>query len=467
MSPTDTDSEVVRLLGELIRFDTTNWGGGRSRGERACTEFVADTLRAAGWEPEILARPDAPERTNLLLRVAGTEPGLPGILVQGHLDVVPAEAEQWSHDPFAAEVVDGYLYGRGAQDMKDACAMSLATALQWAAEGVRPRRDVLFAFVADEEDTGAYGAEWLVEAHPDRFAGIGCTIGESGGHCEPMRTAAGEPVHLYPVACAERGSMHLRITARGASGHGSRPSGEDAIARLLAAVNRLAGYLWPLHLSPVVRAQLIASARALGLPAAVVADLDATDAVDAIDAGPAEAAVQAVIAALGDEAGPLPWTIRASATPTMLDAGYKVNVIPGVATAEFDVRCPPGFVDQLDATLAELLGPPGPRGDGALEWEHSTYQPPVNAPLDGPWLAAIRRVIGEFDPLGVVIPGCLGGGTDAKAFARIGIPGYGFTPLGPDPEGRRSEGQHGVDERVPVAGLVTGQRMLRRFLETA
>ncbi|OYO03121.1 hypothetical protein CGZ95_04865 [Enemella evansiae] len=461
MSPTETDGDtapdVVRLCGELIRFDTTNWGGGRARGERACTEFVADTLRTAGWQPEILARPDAPERTNLLLRVAGYEPELPGVLVQGHLDVVPAEAEQWTHDPFAGEVADGYLYGRGAQDMKDACAMSLSTLLQWARDGVRPRRDVLFAFVADEEDTGAYGAEWLVDTYPDRFAGIGCTIGESGGHCEALRTATGEAVHLYPVACAERGSMHLRLTAHGASGHGSRPTGADAISRLLAAVTRLREYHWPLHLAPVVRAQLTESARALELPAEVVTDLAATDEATA------EAAVRAVIAALGDDAGPLPWTIRASATLTMLDAGYKVNVIPGMATAEFDVRCPPGFVDQLDATLAELLGP---RSGDALAWEHSTYQPPVAAPLDGPWLAAIRRVIGEFDPLGTVIPGCLGGGTDAKAFARIGIPGYGFTPLGPDPDGRRSEGQHGVDERVPVASLVTGQQMLRRFLET-
>lgn len=448
-----TDSEVVALLGELIRFDTTNWGGGRARGERDCTEFVAETLRSVGWQPEVLARSDAPERTNLLLRVEGSRPDLPGILVQGHLDVVPAEAADWSHHPFAGEVADGYLYGRGAEDMKDACAMSLGTALQWAREGVRPRRDVLFAFVADEEDTGAYGAEWLVDAHPDRFAGIGCALGESGGRCQVVRDIGGDLVHLYPVACAERGSMHLRLTARGTAGHASRPTGEDAITRLLRAATRLAGHRWPLHLSPVVRAQLLATAHALGLPEQVTLDLEAT----AEDR--AQAAVQAVIDALGEDAGALPWTIRASSTLTMLEAGYKVNVIPSEATAEFDVRCPPGFVEELDANLADLLA-------GEVEWRHTTYQPPVSAPLDGPWLAAIREVVAEFDPLGVVVPGCLGGGTDAKAFARLGIPGYGFTPLGPDPDDRRAGGEHGVDERVPIASLVTGQQMLRRFLET-
>ncbi|WP_460765961.1 M20/M25/M40 family metallo-hydrolase [Mariniluteicoccus flavus] len=436
-------TEVIEILRTLIRFDTTNHGRGNARGERECAEWIAARLREVGHEPVIVARDDAPERANVVVRVPGRDRSLPGLVVQGHLDVVPAEPEQWSMDPFAAEVRDGYVYGRGASDMKDACAMTLTTLLEWGREGVVPQRDIVAAFLADEEDQGAWGAEWLVAERPDLFAGCGASIGESGAYFTPVDHADGSTVRLYPIACAERGTMHLRLTARGVSGHGSRPTGEDAVRRLIEAVHRIATYAWPLALSPVVRAQLEQTAAAIGLEA----DLSS------------EESILALIDRIGASAEVARYTIRGSSTPTMLEAGYKVNVVPGVAYAEVDVRCPPGFHDAMETTLAELVGPD-------VEWAYTAHQPPVESPVDSEWFAAMAASVRAYDPEAVVVPYCMGGGTDSKAFAKLGLQTYGFTPLGPDPENRRSEGQHSTDERTPVAAVVIGQRMLRAFLET-
>lgn len=437
------DRDPIALLQQLIRFDTTNHGGGRARGETPCALWIADLLRQAGLEPIVLHRPDAPTRANCVVRVPGSDASLPGLVVHAHLDVVPCDPEEWSVDPFAGVVRDGYVWGRGAADMKDVVASLLATLLAWADEGVRPRRDLVVAFVADEEDAGAWGAEWLVAEHPELFAGCVAAVGEDGAWCVPVRAASGEVVRLYPVACAERGTMHIRLTARGTGGHGSRPSGDDAVHRLVAALGRIGGYRWPLRVSPVVRAQLEQTAAALGTT------------VDVDD----EASIEALLDLLGDAAGALRHTIRASSTPTMLQAGSKVNVVPSVATAAVDVRCPPGAADEVEATLADLIGP-------GVEWEFTSHQLPVESDPGAAWVEAMRAAVAASDPDGVVVPSCLGGGTDAKAFAKLGLATYGFTPLGPDPEGRRPEGVHAADERTPVASLRWGQRVLRRFLES-
>jgi acetylornithine deacetylase/succinyl-diaminopimelate desuccinylase-like protein len=436
----DRPNEVVDLLSTLIGFDTTNWGRGRSAGERPAAQWVADRLSAAGWAPQVLARDDAPDRANVVLRVPGMRRDLPALLVHGHLDVVPAEAADWSVDPFGGLVRDGYVWGRGAADMKDMCAMTLAALLRWKRTGVRPRRDILVAFVADEEAGGRYGAHWLVRAHPEVFAGVEAAIGESGGMFRWLRHGD-HSVRAYPVGTAERGSMHLRLTARGATGHASRPGAATAVSLLIDALHRLLHHRWPMHLSPPVRAQLAGTAEALGL----VVDLDT------------EAGVEACLERLGYAADVARFTVRASTTPTMLNAGYKVNVIPGTATAEVDVRCPPGFAEELEATLPQLVG-------DQVELEFTSHALPISAPMDGPWFQAIRDVVHRADPEAVVIPYCMGGGTDAKAFARLGIAGYGFAPLGEDREGRIREGVHGVDERVPVASLLWGSRVLDDFL---
>lgn len=435
--------DPIALLQQLVRFDTTNFGAGRSAGETACAEWIAGLLRGAGYEPVLLHRADAPERANCILRVPGTDADLPGLVMHGHLDVVPCDPDEWSVDPFAGVVRDGYVWGRGVADMLDAVAMMLATLLAWADEGVRPRRDVVFAFVADEEDEGAWGAEWLVAEHPELFEGCEAAVSEDGAWCTPVVTASGETVRLYPIACAERGTLHIALTAGGVGGHGSRPSGDDAVHRLVEAVHRIGNHRWPLRLSNVVSAQIEATASALGLQ---------------VDLGD-EASIQAVIDALGDAAGALRYTIRASSTPTMLEAGSKVNVVPSVARAAVDVRCPPGAVAEVEATLAELVGPD-------VEWAYTSHQLPVESDPDAPWMEAMRAAVAASDPEGVVVPYCMGGGTDAKAFAKLGMATYGFTPLGPDPQGRRPAGVHAADERNPVAAIEWGAVVLRRFLES-
>lgn len=435
--------DVVELLRSLIRHDTTNRAPGDAEGELDAARWVEGLLRGAGLEPVLLAREDAPHRANVVVRVPGRDRSLPGLLVHAHLDVVPAEADRWSVQPFAGELRDGWVWGRGAVDMKDMCAMVLAVLLDWGATGRRPRRDVVVAFVADEETDGSYGAQWLVDSHPGLFEGVEAGIGESGGSIEELRSVDGRPVLLSRVSAGERGTLHLRLTALGTSGHGSRPNGDNPVLALVEALHRIGRHRWPLHLSELVRGQLQGTADALGHEVDLSSD----------------AGVEAALETLGEAAEVAHHTVRASTTPTVVRAGYKVNVIPGEAVAEVDVRCPPGYTEQLLAALPALVG-------DRVRFEHTVLNPPVEAPVDSPWFAAIRDAIEAEVPGVVVVPRCLGGGTDAKAFSTLGIACYGFAPLSLDPDGRTPGGMHGVDERVPVASLRGGLRILTRFLDT-
>lgn len=427
------------LCAELIRFDTSNYGEGKSNGERAAADYLLNHLTEAGYDAVLLGPEET--RSSVVVRVQGTDPTLPGLLVHAHLDVVPAEPEQWSMDPFAGTITDGYIYGRGAADMKDMAAMTLATLLNWAEEGIRPRRDIVVAFVADEEDKGDYGALWLAAEHPGLFAGVEAAIGESGGHATLLEAADGSTVRLYPVAAGERGTLHLRVRAEGISGHGSRPVPVNAVSNLIEAVSRVDNYSWPLVLTPVVRRYIAETTAALGY----AADLDS------------EAGVEAAIDAMGEAGTVARVTVRCSATPTVLRAGYKVNVIPGVAEADIDIRCLPGTEEETLATVRQLLGP-------EVTTSFLSHQPPVQSPVDSPWFSAMRDALLRHDPDAVVVPMCMGGGTDAKAFAPLGISCYGFAPLATDPEGRTIQGVHGVDERVPVAAVRGGQLILQDFL---
>ncbi|MFE9792451.1 M20/M25/M40 family metallo-hydrolase [Streptomyces goshikiensis] len=429
--------EAVEFTSGLIRIDTTNRGGGDCR-ERPAAEYVAERLAGAGPEPVLLER--TPGRTNVVARIEGTDPAAEALLVHGHLDVVPADASEWSVHPFSGEVRDGVVWGRGAVDMKNMDAMVLAVVRAWARRGVRPRRDVVIAYTADEEDSAVDGSGFLADRHPHLFEG--CTEGLSESGAFTLHTAPGQA--LYPIAAGERGTAWLKLTARGTVGHGSKPNRANAVTRLAAAVSRIGAYEWPVRLTGTVAACITELAAQQGLsvdPRARDFDLDGL--LDKL--GPAAALVEA--------------TLRNSTNPTMLSAGYKLNVIPGEATAYVDGRMLPGGEAEFIATLDELTGPD-------VRWEFHHREVALEAPVDGRTYAVLRESVERFDPGARVVPFCMAGGTDAKQFSRLGITGYGFSPLRLPPGFDYWSLFHGVDERVPVDALHFGVRVLDHALRT-
>ncbi|MEV7199502.1 M20/M25/M40 family metallo-hydrolase [Streptomyces griseoluteus] len=426
--------EVVEFTSELIRIDTTNRGGGDCR-ERPAAEYAAERLAGAGLEPLVLER--TPGRGNVVARVAGTDPSADALLVHGHLDVVPAEPADWSVHPFSGEVRDGVVWGRGAVDMKNMDAMILAVLRGWARQGVRPRRDLVIAFTADEEASAEDGSGFLADRHPELFEGCTEAIGESGAFTFHDGTGR----EIYPVAAGERGTGWLRLRAGGRAGHGSKVNRENAVTRLAAAVTRIGEHQWPLRITPTVRAALTELAELYGVEA------DFAD-------------VELLLDKLGPAAKLVEATVRNSANPTMLDAGYKVNVIPGEAHAHIDGRFLPGGEEEFESTLDRLTGPD-------VDWEYVHHEVALQAPVDAPLFSRMRSAVEEFAPGAHVVPYCMSGGTDAKQFSRLGITGYGFAPLRL-PEGFDYQALfHGVDERVPVEALRFGVRVLDRFLRTA
>ncbi|MER5883155.1 M20/M25/M40 family metallo-hydrolase [Streptomyces sp. NPDC001941] len=430
--------EVVDFTSELIRVDTTNRGAGDCR-ERPAAEYAAEKLAGAGLEPLLLER--TPGRTNVVARIEGTDPSADALLVHGHLDVVPAEPADWSVHPFSGEVRDGVVWGRGAIDMKNMDAMVLSVVRSWARTGTRPRRDIVIAFTADEEASAVDGSGYLADHHPGLFEGCTEGVSESGA----FTFHAGPGLALYPIAAGERGTAWIELTAHGKAGHGSKVNQANAVSRLAAAVARIGDHTWPVRLTPTVRAALAELAAVHGIETDVHApDFDADLLLDKL--GPAAALVAP--------------TVRNSANPTMLNAGYKINVIPGHAVAHVDGRVLPGGEDEFRETLDRLTGP-------HVDWEFQHREVALQAPVDSPTYARMRAAIERFDPAARVVPYCMSGGTDAKQFSRLGITGYGFSPL-KLPVGFDYQALfHGVDERVPVDALHFGVRALDHFLQTA
>ncbi|MET9517554.1 M20/M25/M40 family metallo-hydrolase [Streptomyces sp. NPDC002994] len=431
--------EVVTFTSDLIRIDTTNRGGGDCR-ERPAAEYVAERLADAGLEPVLLER--TPGRTNVVARIAGTDPSADALLVHGHLDVVPAEPADWSVHPFSGEVRDGVVWGRGAVDMKNMDAMILAVVRAWARTGTRPRRDIVLAFTADEEASAVDGSGFLAADHPELFEGCTEGISESGAYT----FHAGPGLEIYPIAAGERGTGWLKLTGIGTAGHGSKVNRDNAVSRLAAAIARIGAYEWPVRLTPTVRASLT--------------ELAALHHLDAPDFDAPDFDVDALLNKLGPAAALVEATVRGSANPTMLDAGYKVNVIPGRATAYVDGRFLPGGEEEFRQTLDLLTG-------DQVDWEFHHRETALEAPTDSPTYAKLRAAVEHFAPGGHVVPYCMSGGTDAKQFSRLGITGYGFSPLKLPVDFDYQALFHGVDERVPVEALHFGVRVLDHYLKTA
>ncbi|WP_182901642.1 M20/M25/M40 family metallo-hydrolase [Microbispora sp. H10830] len=429
MTPRYGEDEVAELCRDLIRIDSVNAGDNAGPGEREAAEYVAGKLSEVGLEPTILE--SDPGRANVVARVEGTDPGRDALVLHGHLDVVPFDADDWTHHPLSGEIADGCVWGRGAVDMKDMDAMILAVVRRRLSEGRRPPRDVVLVFTADEEAGGHYGAQWLAERHPEVFEGCTEAIGEVGGF-----SVTTEKGRLYLIEAAEKGIAWMRLTAKGRAGHGSMLNDDNAVTELAEAVGRLGRHKWPVRLTPTVQA--------------FFEEVFGTE-VKAEDA-------EAAVATLGPLARMIGATLRNTTNPTMLQAGYKANVIPQIATAHVDGRFLPGYEDEFFQTVDELLGPNVTR-------EFVYHDVAVETPFKGPLVKAMADALHEEDPGSRAVPYTLSGGTDLKAFSRLGISGYGFAPLRL-PEGLDFSGMfHGVDERVPVDSLRFGVRVLDRFLE--
>ena len=430
------EDEVVGLASDLIRIDTTNTGDPDTLvGERAAAEYVAGKLDEVGFEITYLES-GAPGRGNVVARLPGADSGRGALLVHGHLDVVPADAAEWSVHPFSGAVHDGYLWGRGAVDMKDMVAMTLAVARRFRRDGVIPPRDLVFAFLADEEAGGLQGSHWLVEHRPELFDGCTEAVSEVGGFSLTVRDGR----RLYLIQTAEKGIAWMRLRVRGRAGHGAVVHEDNAVTTLCEAVSRLGNHRFPLVMTDSVREFLAAVGEETGL------DFSGDD-------------LEGAVAKLGALARIIGATLRDTANPTMLDAGYKPNVIPSSAEAVVDCRVLPGRLAAFEREVDELLGP-----DVTREWV--VHQPPVETTFDGDLVTAMDAAILQEDPGARTVPYMMFGGTDAKAFSKLGMRCFGFSPLRLPADLDFGSLFHGVDERVPVDGLIFGTRVLDRFLRS-
>lgn len=431
-----TDSavdEVVDLCRDLLRIDTTNTGDtATSAGERRAAEYVAEQLSDVGLTPYIVE--SEPGRASVVARFEGSDPSREALLIHGHLDVVPADPTEWSTHPFGGEIRDGYLWGRGAIDMKDFDAMVLAVVRQWRREGRTPPRDLVLAFLADEEAGGRLGAHHLVDHHPELFDGCTEAVGEVGG----FSYTVSPDQRLYLIETAQKGLDWLRLHARGRPGHGSFVHDDNAVTALAEAVARLGRHRFPVVVTPTVRRFLAELADVLHI------EIDPDD-------------PESAIVKLGPIAALIGATIRNTANPTRLEAGYKDNVIPSRASATIDCRTLPGQADTFVEQLRAVVGPD-------VEIEFLQRQPALETPFEGALVRSMSTALLAEDPGARAIPYMLSGGTDAKAFSRLGMRCYGFAPLRLPADLNFGALFHGVDERVPVEGLEFGVRVLDRFL---
>ncbi|WP_227820210.1 M20/M25/M40 family metallo-hydrolase [Agromyces aureus] len=453
------EREALRYIRELIRIDSVNTGDPRTigDGEARAARLVHAALAEVGLESEFIE--STPGRGNVVARLRGAgpdggEPERGALVVHAHLDVVPVDGQDWRYPPFGAEIHDGLLYGRGAVDMKNFAGVLVAVARAFVREGFVPQRDLVFAFFADEEAGGVWGAKWLVEHRPDLFAGATEALSEVGGFSVPIPAAsasrapdaAGAPGRhrrAYLVATAEKGVAVARVTARGRPGHGSRPTSDNPVVRVARAVAAIGDHQFPFTRTPALETFLQRFGEARGLAFAAAA-----------------ADVEAELAELGFTGSLLGAGARDTASPTVLEAGSKTNVIPGVATASLDLRVLPGHEETFIDELRAVVGPD-------VELEVSRWIAPIASPVDAPIVAAMQRAIEADDPEGLVVPYLLPASTDNKHLSRLGIAGYGFVPLRV-PDDFDVFGQfHTADEHIPVDALTFSVRVTERLLRLA
>jgi acetylornithine deacetylase/succinyl-diaminopimelate desuccinylase-like protein len=423
--------ETARIARDLIRFDTTNYGEGRSNGETEAAEYLGALLEGLGLTTTYV---DAAEgRTSVVARVSGSDPSLPALVVHGHSDVVPADPANWSVDPFGGEIIDGMLWGRGAVDMKNTDAMIIGALTDILGSGGQPKRDLVVAFFSDEENGGVFGSHYLVDTHPDLFAGATEAISEVGGYSVTLNGQ-----RAYLLQTGEKALIWIKLIARGTAAHGSRVIHNNAVTKLAEAVAAVGRRDWPIHLTATTEQLVGELARIMG--------------ADVTQVGPED-----IVLSTGTAAGFIQASLRTTTNPTLLKAGYKHNVIPDVAEALIDIRTLAGDEDVVLAEVRELVG-----DDIEIVVMHQDIG--LDTPFEGPLVEAMVGALQSHDPGAPVLPYLLSGGTDNKALAKLGITGYGFAPLQLPAELDFPAMFHGVDERVPLDALVFGRRVLGELL---
>ena len=427
----ELEADVVNLCQELIRIPSVNFGEGKGD-EEAIAQFVAAKLAEVGIQSQIFE--SAPKRCTVVANYDGEDGALPGLVVHGHLDVVPANAEDWSVDPFSGLIKENCIWGRGAVDMKNMNAMILGVFRLWARHGFRPQRKMVIVFFGDEEAGGIFGSRWMAEKHPEVFARCTEAVSEVGGFSFTLSSGR----RIYLIETSEKGIEWMKLTAHGLAGHGSMVNRENAVTRLAEAIARIGNFKWPQRLTKTNERFLSKVAELTGKR------------FDKEDLAP-------VISELGSMSRMIGATLNNTANPSMLEAGYKANVIPQTASAVVDGRTIPGYEAELLDTVKELAG------------EHVTVETlvsdiPLEVDFEGPLVEKMISAIKSEDPEGIPVPFLMSGGTDNKALAKLGIAGYGFSPLKLPPDLDFMALFHGVDERVPIDSLKFGARALQNFL---
>ncbi|MEJ6607163.1 MAG: M20/M25/M40 family metallo-hydrolase [Candidatus Planktophila sp.] len=426
------EDEAVTICQDLIRIPSVNFGEGKGD-ESAVAKYIVDSLAEVGIESRIYE--SAPNRCNVIARLPGADRTRPGLVVHGHIDVVPANADDWSVDPFAGEIKDGAIWGRGAVDMKNVDAMILAIVRDWARRKYQPPRDIVLAFFADEEAGMTFGSRYMSAKHPEVFAGCTEAISEVGG----FSVTVADGKRLYFVEAAQKGIHWMRLTAQGRAGHGSMINDENAVSDLSEAVAKIGRHEWPQRYTQTVKNLFRQIARVTGK------EYDETD-------------LRPLLKEIGSTARMIGATLQNTANPTMLNAGYKANVIPGTASAVIDGRFLPGYEDELNETIRAIVGPD-------ILVETISHDIALEVSFDSPLVEAMKAALIAEDPEGIPVPYLMSGGTDNKALSELGIVGYGFSPLQLPADLDFMSLFHGVDERVPISGLKFGVRVLSNFLE--
>ena len=426
------EEETIRICQELIRIPSVNYGEGKGD-EKAVAAYVVESLAEVGITAKTYE--SAPSRVNVVAKIKGSDSSRPGLVVHGHIDVVPAEAKDWSVDPFSGEIKDGFIWGRGAVDMKNVDAMILAIVRKWTREGYVPPRDIVLAFFADEEAGSEYGSRYMTANHPEVFAGCSEAVSEVGGFSIALKNGK----RMYIIETAQKGIHWFKLTAKGTAGHGSMINKDNSLTALGEAVAKLGNHVWPQRYTATVKSLFANVAKLTGKK------------YDEADFRP-------LLEEFGPAAKMFGATLQNTANPTMLSSGYKANVIPQKASAVVDGRFLPGYEDEFNQTIREIVGPD-------IEIETLTHDISLEADFSGDLVEAMVQALMAEDPDAIAVPYMMSGGTDNKALSELGIVGYGFGPLKLPSELDFFSLFHGVDERVPIDGLKAGVHMMERFLK--